>query len=66
MPRQFVVVIEKDKEGYDVATVPALRGCHTQARSFDELTSRIGEHVEALDFVGVQQEGVAPWRESLP
>ncbi|MEJ5365221.1 MAG: type II toxin-antitoxin system HicB family antitoxin [Desulfosoma sp.] len=71
MPKQFVVLIEKDQEGYYVATVPALRGCHTQARSLDELMSRIkeaiqlcleveGEEMETLDFVGVQQVGVAP------
>lgn len=29
--REFSVVIEKDEDGYFVATVPALRGCHTQA-----------------------------------
>ncbi|SHF58326.1 Predicted nuclease of the RNAse H fold, HicB family [Desulfacinum infernum DSM 9756] len=71
MPKQFVVLIEKDQEGYYVATVPALRGCHTQARSLDELMSRIkeaiqlcleveGEEMETLDFVGVHQVGVAP------
>uniref|UniRef100_A0A832EE36 Type II toxin-antitoxin system HicB family antitoxin n=1 Tax=Desulfacinum infernum TaxID=35837 RepID=A0A832EE36_9BACT len=63
MPRQFLVLIEKDREGYYVATVPSLRGCHTQARSLDELMSRIkeairlcleveGDDTEPLDFVG--------------
>ncbi|MBC7358524.1 MAG: type II toxin-antitoxin system HicB family antitoxin [Desulfacinum sp.] len=71
MPKQFVVLIEKDQEGYYVATVPALRGCHTQARSLDELMSRVkeaiqlcleveGEDMEPLDFVGVQQVAIAP------
>ena len=27
--RKFTVVIERDEEGYYVASVPALRGCHT-------------------------------------
>lgn len=29
MKREFDVLIERDAEGYCVATVPALRGCHT-------------------------------------
>ncbi len=31
MKREFHVIIEKDKAGFFVATVPELRGCHTQA-----------------------------------
>ncbi len=38
MVREFNVVIEKDEDGYFVASVPALRGCHTQANSLDILT----------------------------
>ncbi len=63
---QFDVVVEKDSEGYFVATVPALPGCHTQAKSLDELMLRIREAIElclevqgspaeALDFIGVQR-----------
>ena len=66
MGRDFNVIIERDSEGYYVATVPGLRGCHTQARSLDELMERIKEAIElclevegteeeALDFVGVQR-----------
>lgn len=29
MMREFSVVIEKDEDGYFVASAPALRGCHT-------------------------------------
>jgi predicted RNase H-like HicB family nuclease len=69
-PREFDVVIEQDSEGYFVATVPALRGCHTQARSLDELMERIkeaialcleveGQPAERLDFIGVQRVRVA-------
>ena len=36
LPRQFDVVIERDEEGYYVASVPQLPACHTQARSLDE------------------------------
>jgi predicted RNase H-like HicB family nuclease len=41
--RPFTVVIEKDESGYLVATVPALRGCHTQAKSLDTLMRRVRE-----------------------
>ena len=33
MEREFTVIIEQDEEGYFVATVPELRGYHTQACS---------------------------------
>ncbi len=70
MSKEFDVIIERDSEGYLVATVPALHGCHTQARSLDELMARIkeaielcldeqGTPVESLDFVGVQRIRVA-------
>ena len=45
-PMQFDVVVEKDSEGYFVATVPALHGCHTQAKSLDQLMERIKEAIE--------------------
>ena len=47
MAKEFDVVIEKDSDGYYVASVPALRGCHTQARSLDQLMERIREAIEA-------------------
>jgi len=64
--RKFTVVIERDEEGYYVASVPALRGCHTQAKTFDTLMKRIreviklcledGESVDySLELVGIQQ-----------
>lgn len=70
MEREFSVIIEQDAEGLYVASVPALRGCHTQARSLDELMSRVreaaqlclevqGENVEPLSFVGVQKVTLA-------
>jgi predicted RNase H-like HicB family nuclease len=70
MQREFDVVIERDAEGFYVASVPALHGCHTQAKSLDELMERIqeavslclevaGDEVEQLDFVGVQRISVA-------
>ncbi len=69
MIRRFSAIIERDRKGYYVASVPALRGCHTQAKSLDELVTRIreavelcleveGKDVEPLDFVGVQEVSV--------
>jgi predicted RNase H-like HicB family nuclease len=43
--REFSVIVERDAAGYYVATVPELRGCHTQARSLDKVMARIREAV---------------------
>ncbi|MEW6353764.1 MAG: type II toxin-antitoxin system HicB family antitoxin [Pseudomonadota bacterium] len=70
MKREFDVIVERDQEGFFVASVPALRGCHTQAKSLDELMARVkeaielcleveGEEVEKLDFVGIQRVTIA-------
>lgn len=68
MQQKFNVVIERDSEGWLVASVPSLHGCHTQARSFDELDTRIREAISLCledevdfappEFVGVQQVAV--------
>ncbi len=42
----FSVLIEKDEDGYYVATVPALKSCYTQAKTPDELYLRIKEVIE--------------------
>jgi len=66
MEREYDVIVERDADGFYVASVPALRGCHTQARSLDQLLERIreaiqlcleveGEPAESLDFIGVQR-----------
>ena len=67
MTTDFRVVIEKDADGFFVASVPALKGCHTQARSLDVLMKRIREAIELClevedpvnnEFVGVQRGAV--------
>jgi len=45
MSREFNVIIERDADGYFVASVPTLKGCHTQAKSLDELMERIREAI---------------------
>jgi predicted RNase H-like HicB family nuclease len=67
--REFNVIIERDPDGYFVATVPELKGCHTQAKSLDLLMKRVREAIElclevegdsagASEFIGVQRVGI--------
>jgi predicted RNase H-like HicB family nuclease len=64
--REFNVVIEQDSDGYFVASVPDLKGCHTQAKSLDKLMLRIREaielcledeknHLNSSNFIGIQR-----------
>jgi len=46
MRREFNVIIEKDAEGFYVGSVPQLKGCHSQAKSIDELMKRMTEAIE--------------------
>ena len=46
MAREFTVVIERDADGFLMASVPALPGCHTQARSLNALIERIREAID--------------------
>ena len=46
MKKEFNVIIEKDEDGFYVATVPALKGCHTQAKFLDVLMERTKEAIE--------------------
>ena len=64
MTREFNVVIEKDEDGYFVASVPELRGCHTQAKSLDVLMKRVKEAIQLCleveepvsnEFIGIQR-----------
>ncbi len=60
---RFTVLIEKDEDGFYVATVPALKSCYTQAKTIQELMPRVREVIELcleeeepvhLTFEGVQ------------
>ena len=54
MKREFDIVIEQDEDGYYIANVPQLPGCHTQSRSLDELNKRIIEAIEL--YIEVDKE----------
>ena len=67
--REFSVIVERDEEGWYVASVPALPGCHTQARSLDKLMARVREAIALCleverngppppEFIGVQRIAV--------
>ncbi len=67
--REFSVIVERDEQGYYVASVPELPGCHTQARALDKLIKRIREAIElcleverdepaTTEFIGVQRVAV--------
>ncbi|MBE2219340.1 MAG: type II toxin-antitoxin system HicB family antitoxin [Ignavibacteria bacterium] len=66
MRKEFNVIIERDSEGYYVGSVSDLKGCHSQAKSLDELMERMQEAIELClevegkdfeqnDFIGVQR-----------
>ena len=63
---QFLVLIEKDEDNTLIASVPALKGCHTQAKTLPTLLERVKEAIQLclevegpripnLDFVGLQE-----------
>jgi len=62
---KFSVLVEKDEDGYYVGSVPELPGCHTQAKTLDDLLGRIKEAIELyletegkgeakIELIGVQ------------
>lgn len=59
---RFSVVIERDEDGIYVASIPELPGCHTQARTLDDLMVRVREAVELYLEV---DEAVAEGRREL-
>ena len=62
--RRLTVLIEKDEDGYYVASVPSLKSCYTQAKTLEELYPRIREVIDLcleeeepahLEFIGIHQ-----------
>ena len=64
------MIVELDEDGYYVGSVLELPGCHTQARSLDELLYRIKDAIKAYleaaetepqtAFIGIQRVRVGP------
>ena len=65
----FTVVLERDQDGWYVAKVPDLPGCHTQGKTVEQALERINEairayvetdtEVEPMEFVGAHRVQVA-------
>lgn len=62
----FTVLIEQDEEGWYVATVPDIQGCHTQGKTISQVLDRIKEaielcleadreNIEPMRFIGIQK-----------
>ena len=68
MAREFTVIIEKGKDGYFISEVVGLPGCHTQAKTIDELMERTKEAIQLYleedkeeiltQFIGIQKIAV--------
>lgn len=66
--KDYYMVIERDSEGWYIGNIPTLPGCHTQARTIDELTARMQEaltlyledsNIIEPEFIGVQRIAVS-------
>lgn len=67
MSGEYTIVIEKDEDGYYVGSVPVLPGCHTQAKTIDQLLERMREAIDVwtedegdvsdrrMELVGIQR-----------
>jgi predicted RNase H-like HicB family nuclease len=66
MKKKYTVIIEKDEEGWLVSEIVGLPGCHTQAKTMDQLLERTREAIKAylesgsnddvaMEFLGVQE-----------
>jgi predicted RNase H-like HicB family nuclease len=70
--QSFIVLIEKDEDGFFIGSVPSLKGCYSYGDTLDELMANrketIGAHFEAFKlgekelpvtrFAGVQESEV--------
>jgi len=60
--REYYVVIEEGENGYLIADVPELPGCHTQGKTKEELIANVKEAIELY----IEVEGKKPAPEPLP
>lgn len=54
---KFKVILEKDEDGWYVATVPSLPGCISQGKTKEEALKNIKEAIE-LHLTSLAQEGI--------
>jgi predicted RNase H-like HicB family nuclease len=45
--KSFIVLIEKDEDGFFIGTVPSVKGCYTDGYTLDELMANLEEAIEA-------------------
>ncbi len=45
MKEKFNVIVEQGEDGYFISNVVELPGCHTQAKTYDELIKRTKEAI---------------------
>ncbi len=66
MKRKYNIIVEKDEDGWLVSEAVELPGCHTQAKTMNQLLERTKEAIKAYlkdspeyinsdEFIGVQQ-----------
>ena len=67
MKNKYNVIVEKGEDGYLISNVVELPGCHTQAKSYDELLKRTKEAIKGylkafkneddvkIEFLSLQQ-----------
>lgn len=53
MTREYTVIVEKDEDGWLVSEVVGLPGCHTQAKSMNQLMERTKEVIQA--YLGTEK-----------
>ena len=47
--KKFTIIIEKDEDNWLVSEVVELPGCHTQAKTMDQLIERTREAIQAYN-----------------
>ena len=68
----FVVLIEQDSEGWFIAKVPDIQGCHTQGKTISQVLERIKEAIRVCleaekielpqtKFIGLQTVQIKAW-----
>ena len=47
MTKKYTIIIERDEDGWLISEVIGLPGCHTQAKTMDQLIERTKEAITA-------------------